>query len=192
MRHNHFLRPNTSIVYADDAKEDLWLLVRMRLPWLVVGLIGGIAVSYFISRFEEALSHNIALAFFLRFIVYMADAVGNQAETIYVRNSARAHANFSVYLAKEIGAGIILGLIFGLAIWIFADVWIGPEIALTVGLAMLANVTIAPVIAILVSQFLLREHRDPALGAAPFTTVLQDFLSIVIYFFIASLILFEF
>ena len=81
-------------IYADDAKEKVGFLLRLRLPWLIIGLVGGTLASFLVSRFEEILSQNISLAFFLPLIVYMSDAVGTQTETIFVRNLAKGKVNF--------------------------------------------------------------------------------------------------
>ena len=183
---------DTKIVYTDDGKDGVSLLVRSRLPWLVVGLLGGLLASFFISRFEDVLSQNISLAFFLPLIVYMSDAVGTQTETIFVRNLSRGSLRFSVYLLKEFFVGILLGIVFGAATGLISYLWIqSQEIALTVGFAMFANVAIAPIVALVVPEILFKERTDPALGGGPFTTIIQDVLSILIYFTVASFLLFR-
>lgn len=178
--------------YADDLTESVGLLIRLRLPWLIVGLIGGFLVSFIISRFEEGLSKNISLAFFLPFIVYMSDAVGTQTENIYIRNLAREKINFWVYLLKEFIQGVILGSFFGLIIGFTANFWLKSEnLALTMGLSMFITMSLAPIVALIVPEILFKEHKDPALGAGPFTTIIQNIISVAIYFAIASFILFK-
>jgi len=133
----------------DDAKEPVGHLLEHRLPWLTLGLLGGMATAVIISKYESVLSGDIRLAFFLPIIVYMSDAVGTQTETIYVRHLAKKGAGISGYLAKEILLGLGLGLIFGVALAIFAYLWLHSiKIAWTVGLAMFINVLIAPVLAL--------------------------------------------
>lgn len=179
-------------ILADDATEGIGLLLRLRFPWLLLGLVGGALASFLVSRFESILSQNIALAFFVPMIVYMSDAVGTQTETIYVRNLAKKQIRLLSYLTKELAIGFLLGIVFGLLIGIFAYLWLNSvETAFTVALAMAVNVTIAPAVALLTASFLHKEHSDPALGAGPFSTVLQDIISLLIYFLIASLILFN-
>ena len=175
----------------DDAKEPVGHLLEHRLPWLTLGLLGGMATAVIISKYESILSRDLRLAFFLPIIVYMSDAVGTQTETIYVRHLAKKGAGLSGYLAKEVLLGLGLGLIFGLALAVFAYLWLHSiKIAWTVGLAMFINVLIAPVLALAIPTILAREHTDPALGAGPFATILQDLISILIYFLIATLIIF--
>lgn len=178
-------------MYADDARERITQLIKLRLPWLVVGLLGGIGASFIVSRFEDIISKNISLAFFVPFIVYMSDAVGTQTETIFVRNMSKGKPHFIIYIVKEFFFGLILGVLFGGATGLFAYIWLhDPKIAWTVGLAMLANVAAAPIIALIIPEILFKEHTDPALGGGPFTTIIQDILSILIYFLIASVIIF--
>lgn len=177
---------------TDDNTESVSLLIRLRLPWLLLGLVGSIAVAFLVSRFEAALARDIHLAFFLPGIVYMSDAIGTQTESIFVRNVAREKINFSMYVVKEFLLGISIGGLFGLMSGGIAYGWLGDSrIALTVGVAMFVTITIAPLVSLLLASLLQREHTDPALGAGPLTTVVQDLLSIFIYFTIASLILLQ-
>lgn len=122
------------IIYADDQKEGVSLLLRLRLPWLLVGLVVAFGASFIVSSYEEIVSQNIALAFFLPAIVYIGDAVGTQTETIYVRNLSKEKVNFSVYLIKEVLLGLSLGVIVGLLMAVFAFYWLGDR-----QLAMLMN-----------------------------------------------------
>lgn len=174
----------------DDAKEKVSLMVKHRLPWLLVGLFGGIAATIFTSRFETLLAENIRLSFFIPVIVYMADALGTQTESVYVRNLGRVKVNFSLYLIKELLLGIVLGLLCGGGIGIFAYAWFQSiETAVAVSTAMFLSMTIAPVIALIVPTVLQKVHKDPAVGAGPFGTVIQDVLSLMIYFLIAGYII---
>src|SRR5574344_1766808 len=72
--------------YADDNYEPIKTLCRLRLPSLIIGLVLGICISFVTSNFEEVLSQNVQVAFFMPFVVYIADAIGTQTETIYSRN----------------------------------------------------------------------------------------------------------
>lgn len=178
------------IVLEDDEKEKVSLLIEHRLPWLVVGLVGGMGLTLVSSRFELLLSKNIGLAYFIPVIVYMADAVGTQTEAVYVRNIGKKGTHFLDYLVKEFLLGLALGALFGAMAGLFAFfIFKSVEISLTVGLAMFATMSTAPIIALIVPTLLKFEHKDPAVGAGPFTTVVQDFISLVCYFVIASLIM---
>lgn len=176
---------------TDDSHEKLSALIKERLPWLLLGLLGGLLATVLVSRFESILSSNISLAFFLPVIVYMSDAIGTQTENIYVRNLSKFKDNFFIYLFKEILVGLTFGLLFGVILGLFAKLWLGSDtIAQTVGVAMFINGALSPVVALTISEFLFKEHKDPALGAGPFTTVVQDLLSILIYLSVAFLVIF--
>lgn len=176
---------------VDDTKEKLASLIEERLPWLVLGLIGGILVTLLVAKFEAIIVKNIALAFFLPVIVYMSDAIGTQTENIYIRNLAKFRDNFFKYIIKELLVGLSFGLIFGILLGFFANIWLkNTQVSLTITLAMLINGTVAPVIALLVPEVLFKEHKDPALGAGPFTTILQNLISLSVYLLVATLIIF--
>ncbi len=176
--------------FEDDTREKIPHIITQRLPWLVVGLMGGMLTTVIISNFEQILSRNIALAFSLPVIVYMSDAIGTQTETVYVRSLSKRIDHFGIYLLKEMLTGICFGLIFGTLIGLFAKIWLGStEVAITVGFAMFVNAMIAPVLALIVPEIMFKRHADPALGAGPFTTIIQDFISLLIYLMVATLII---
>src|SRR3989338_10972474 len=176
---------------TDDTKEKLSRLIEERLPWLILGLTGGIIVTILVSKFEAILSKNISLAFFLPVIVYMSDAIGTQTENIYVRNLSKFRDNFLAYLVKEVLIGLSFGIIFGLLLSFFAKFWVhSDQVALTVGISMLINGTLAPVMALIVPEIIFKEHKDPALGSGPFTTILQNLISLSVYLCVAALIIF--
>lgn len=173
----------------DDSKEKVLLLVEHRLPWLLVGLIGGIITALIASQFEDVLSNNINLTFFIPVIVYMASAVGSQTETIYIRNLGKKSISFWKYLFKETMLGIVLGIFFGLILATVSYMWLQSlDTSITVGLAVLTSVITAPIVALCVSGLLHKEGKDPAVGAGPFMTIIQDMVTLMLYFAIASLI----
>jgi magnesium transporter len=148
------------------------------------------AATIMISRFESIIADNISLAFFLPVIVYMSDAVGTQTETIFVRDLADRRANFYKYLWREILVGLCIGMALGVLLYVVAGVWLGQsDVAAVVGWSMFINVAIAPVTALFVSQMLFKRRVDPALGAGPFSTVVQDMVSLIVYFVVASLVM---
>ncbi|KKR60131.1 hypothetical protein A2615_04960 [Candidatus Curtissbacteria bacterium RIFOXYD1_FULL_41_36] len=175
---------------TDDVHQRTIILARLRLPWLIVGLTGGLAASFLVSKFEDVLAANLYLVFFIPVIVYLSDAVGTQTEVIYVRNLSTFKDNFAKYLAKEILVGGFLGAVLGVLLGLAAFAWLrSVETAITVGFAMFLNTTIAPVIAVVIPEILSKENIDPALGGGPFTTVIQDFVSLLIYFLVATAII---
>src|SRR3989344_5841002 len=82
-------------------------LIEHRIPWLSLGLLGGILATIIVSKYEAILSADVRLAFFIPIIVYLSDAIGTQTETIYVRElSERKKINFFKYILKESFIGL--------------------------------------------------------------------------------------
>ncbi|OGK17092.1 hypothetical protein A2774_01925 [Candidatus Roizmanbacteria bacterium RIFCSPHIGHO2_01_FULL_39_12c] len=178
------------ILLADDDKYPVRTLLLMRVPPLIVGLVLGFVISFATSRFEKVLAEKIEVVFFLPFIVYMASAIGSQTQTIYSRDLTRGKANFITYLFKEMALGLILGTIFGFICFLVVSVWFGAtKLALTVGMSLFVAMGLAPLVALIVTEILELEHQDPAVGAGPIATVIQDTISVIIYGAIASLII---
>ena len=166
-------------------------LIEHRIPWLIVGLLGGLAATIIVSKYEEILSADVRLAFFIPIIVYLSDAVGTQTETIYVRELSERKINFIKYILKESAIGLSLGAISGIILGLFATYWLqSSAIGLTIGLTMLINLTLAPIFAVSVPSILYKRRADPALGSGPVATILQDLVSLLVYFFVASVIMF--
>lgn len=164
--------------------------VRARLPWLMVGLGGGFLAGGVASAFESSLRHEVALAFFLPLVVYMADAVGTQTETVLVRRLAYGDITLWDQLTKElaIGAsiGAIVAVVAGSGLWL----WNGhPTLAIVVGTSLGVTAVVATIMASLLPMGLARLGADPALASGPVATVVQDILSVGIYLMIATTLL---
>jgi magnesium transporter len=178
------------IELEDDTKEPMSLLIEHRLPWLIIGLLGGLCLTFVSAKFEDLLTENIGLAFFIPLIVYMASAVGTQTDTVYIRNLDKKRTHFSIYLVKEFSLGVFLGLVFGTITGSFAYlIFQSTGLALSIGISMAVTMAIAPIVALIVPTVLKRVHKDPAIGTGPFVTVIQDFLSLFIYFSVATMII---
>lgn len=164
--------------------------VRARLPWLMIGLAGGFLAGGVASAFEASLKNEVALAFFLPLVVYMADAVGTQTETVLVRRLAYGEVAVWTQLTREalIGAsiGTIVAVIATVGLWI----WNGHlSLALIVGASLGVTAVVAAVMASLLPLGLVRLGADPALASGPVATVVQDILSVGIYLKIATVLL---
>lgn len=178
------------IQYAEDDTQTVGQLFRLRLMPLVVGLILGVGLSFLVSRFEQVLDKNVSLVFFIPFVVYLSDAIGTQTQSIYTRNLRTSKVDFKKYLVKETMLGLLYGIFFAVIIFAVAMLWLGLyELALTVGLAVFGAVSTAPLIALITTEILQLEHEDPAIGAGPIATVVQDAVSVLIYGLIASAIM---
>jgi magnesium transporter len=162
---------------------------RHRLPWLLVGLAGSVVAAAVMASFEGVLEKNLAVAFFVPGIVYLADAIGTQTETITVRGLSLSHARIGRLLAGEIRTGLLIGGVLGAVT--FAGVWFvmsDVRLALAVALALVVAGGLATTIGLALPCLLERLGRDPAYGSGPLATIIQDVLSLAVYFFTVSLI----
>jgi magnesium transporter len=136
--------------------------------------------------FEEQLEAKVLLAFFVPGVVYMADAVGTQTEALLIRGLA-AGVRVRDVAVRELVTGLALGVIVGAAFLPFAWLaWGDGWTAASVSLALVASCAIATAVAMALPWLFQRLGRDPAFGSGPLATVVQDLLSIAIYFAIAS------
>jgi magnesium transporter len=163
---------------------------RERLPWLLVGLAGSMAAAFVVSRFARVLEAQVAVAFFVPAIVYLADAIGTQTEAIVVRGLSVSHVPLRRLLGGEVRAGLIIGAILAaLAVPAVAAGVGDARLAVAVALSILMAGTLATTIGLLLPWWLSRTGRDPALGSGPLATIVQDVLSLLVYFAVVSLLL---
>lgn len=178
-------------IFANDATESVGLLLKLRLPWLFIGLVLSLGTAFIISHYEEVIAADTRLVFFIPLIIYISDSVGTQTATIYIRNLSHKHAKLNTYIIKELLVGFCLGLFFGVFMGFATHFWLQSyDVAVTVGLAMWASITIATVFSLITADVLNNLDIDPASGVDPLVSVAQDIISITIYFFIASIIIF--
>jgi magnesium transporter len=161
--------------------------VARRLPWLLVGLAMSTGATAVMAGFERALQANIMIAFFIPALVYLTDAIGTQTEAIAVRGLSLRERSLSHILLGEVATGGIIGLALGsiafLGVWLaFSDM----VVALGIGLSLLAAGTLASTIGLLLPWVLSRLGVDPAFGSGPVGTIIQDVLTILVYFAIMT------
>jgi magnesium transporter len=168
------------------AEEAVGRRLWHRLPWLLVGLIGAMASAVLVSAFEDELAANVLVAFFLPGVVYMADAVGTQTETVLIRGMS-AGVTLGPLVGRELVTGGAIGLVVGAAFFPFALVaWGATSVALAVALALVVSCSVATIVAMALPWTFQRLGFDPAFGSGPLATVIQDLLSIVAYLAIAT------
>lgn len=163
---------------------------RDRLPWLLVGLVGSVLATLVMATFERALESHLAIAFFVPGLVYIADAIGTQTEAIAVRGLSLSHARLGPLLGREVRTGLLIGAVLGTLVFVL--VWLGygnVRLASAVAIAVLFAGAAATSIGLVLPWALAHVGSDPALGSGPLATVIQDVLSLLIYFGVVSLLL---
>jgi len=181
-----FNNPITELINASAFDH-----LKRRLPWLIVGLLGGILAASIVSGFNTLIEELVLLAAFLPAIVYIGDAVGAQSQTILIRSLAIDKTmSIKKYISRELIVGSTIGVIIGVFAGIISKVFWGDfTLALIVATSLFLTVLISSVIAIILPLLFQKASIDPAIGSGPIATVLRDILSIVIYFTIASFFL---
>lgn len=155
-----------------------------RLPWLLVGLVAAMGAAAIVGGFESQLESDVALAFFIPGVVYIADAVGTQTEALVVRGLS-VGVRMRAVAARELLTGVVVGSVLGAAAFPLALVWADAGVALAVALTVLAASTVATAIATGLPVVLRHLGGDPAFGSGPLATVVQDLLTLCIYFALA-------
>jgi magnesium transporter len=164
------------------AEEPIRRRLAHRIPWLLIGLVGAMASALIVGAFESKLESNLLIAFFVPAVVYMADAVGTQTETVLIRGLAAGITPLSV-MRRELITGLAMGAMIGSAFLAFAAIgWGDVEIAVAVAIALFASCSIATAVAMVLPAAFQRLGADPAFGSGPLATVVQDLLSIIVYF----------
>ena len=176
-----------------ESTDSILLNTRARLPWLIVGLAGGIASSLVIGNFEAELAQNVQLALFMPLIMAMAGNVGVQSSSIMVQglaNNSITNNKLWGKLGKELAVALINGLVCAALLMGYGFIsGNNKEIMMTVSLALLAVILLAAIIGTVVPLALDRLKIDAALATGPFITTSNDLLGLLMYFLIGNAIL---
>jgi magnesium transporter len=175
----------SSSLARNAAEEPVARRFVHRMPWLLVGLVGAMLSIGIVSAFEERLESNVALAFFIPAVVYIADAVGTQTEALVIRALA-VDVPVRRLVRREAITGLYIGVALAVAIFPYSLLYGDASIAGTVALSMLAASSVATVLAMGLPWLLNRLGSDPAFGSGPVATIAQDLVSILLYFVIAT------
>lgn len=177
-----------------EADDNVWELTRARLPWLILGLFGGLASVFILEDFESLmLDPDIKkLFFFTPLIAAMAGNVGVQSSAIIVQGLANDNVKGSLFnrLLKEVGLSLINGLALGVLVILFGFVMdYKIDFSLTIAISMLSVIIVAALIGTFVPIILDKRGIDPAIATGPFITTSNDIFGIFLFFYIAKLIL---
>ncbi len=181
----------SGILEQVDSSDNITTLTRARLPWLLIGLMGGIMGAEVIGIFD--IKKNIELAFFTPLIAAMGGNVGIQSAAIIVQGLASNSLgmdSLSQRLIKELGVALLNGIICsGLILIITYLIGYTSSISFTVSISLMAVIIFAALFGTFVPLVLDKYKIDPALATGPFITTINDVLGLFIYFMIAKLFL---
>jgi magnesium transporter len=172
-----------------------WENAKVRLPWLFASWMGGIVAASVIGAYEHMLENIIALAAFIPIIIGMGGNIGTQSSTIIVRGMATGRIEIGNELRiffKELRVGLLLGVLYGIMLGIFANfkfIDTDPMLGLVVGLSVFCSMLIAVVVGSFTPLVLRKLDIDPAVATGPFVTTSIDMLGVLFYFVIAGLLL---
>jgi magnesium transporter len=182
----------TGISEPMDSSASIWRISAARLPWLVVGMLGGILGAKVISGFEGDITAIPALAFFIPLITATGGNVGVQSSAIVVQSLARGDKDFGKILPKlmkESAVGMVNGILLASLIFGIAYVFESAKFGLVVSISLFTVIVFAATIGTLIPLILNRYKIDPALATGPFITTLNDVTGLFIYFTIGMILL---
>lgn len=175
-----------------ESNASVWRISRARLPWLLIGMLGGTLGAQVISTYEGSIGKIPALAFFIPLITAMGGNVGVQSSAIVVQSLAKGNQFNSVFsrLRKEATVGLLNGLICSIFIFGIATVFENSTLGMVVSLSLFVVIVFAAIMGSFIPLILNKYKIDPALATGPFVTTLNDVLGLFIYFSV-GMILYE-
>ncbi len=175
-----------------EADDSIWELTRARLPWLILGLLGGLGAAGIMGSFETIIQDYTIILYFTPLIAAMAGNVGVQSSAIIVQGLANDDIKGSISdrLIKEMLLAILNGVILAIILFVFTWLWKNDlQISLAISVSLVAVIVVAGIIGTFIPLFLEKRGIDPAIATGPFITTSNDIFGILIYFWIAKLIL---
>jgi magnesium transporter len=175
-----------------EADDSIWILTRARLPWLFLGLVGGVGAAAIMGGFEEMISRHAILFFFTPLIAAMAGNGGVQSSAIIVQGLANddLKGSISQRLLKEMSLAALNGIILSVVLLLFTWLWKGNlPTSIAISISLIAVIIVAGIIGTFIPLFLHKRGIDPAIATGPFITTSNDIFGILIYFWIAKLVL---
>lgn len=175
-----------------DSDDSILQLTRARLPWLFLGLIGGVGAFLIMEGFQGVFSKYASLFFFTPLIAAMAGNVGVQSSAIIVQGLANddVKGSINLRLLKEMVLAALNGFVLALFLFFFVWAYEGKvDTALAISVSLVAVIIIAGLIGTFIPLFLDKRGIDPAIATGPFITTSNDIFGILIYFLIAKTIL---
>ncbi|MDP8238989.1 MAG: magnesium transporter [Candidatus Hatepunaea meridiana] len=180
-------------VEFDPGERSVFRNLKHRLPWLMLGLLGGLIAARMIAYFEPQLSSITALIFYLPLVAAMGGNAGIQTSSLMVRGFATGEISdfaMSARIFGELGVAFLSGLCC--SVILFSITWFWQQniiLALVVSLSVMAVIFLAAIVGVLIPLVLKKYGLDPALATGPFITTANDIFGLLIYLGIALLFL---
>lgn len=175
-----------------ESTSSVWKISRARLPWLLIGMFGGILGAQVISGFEAEITSVPALAFFIPLITAMGGNVGVQSSAIVVQSLAKGNdiffGNILKKISKEALVALVNGLFLAILIYGIGMAFENTTLAIVVSLSLFTVIIFAAIFGTLIPLILDKYNIDPALATGPFVTTLNDVFGLFIYFSIGMLL----
>ncbi|WP_223034884.1 magnesium transporter [Hanstruepera marina] len=175
-----------------EADDSILELTKARLPWLVLGLFGGLGSVFIMKDYEHIMSTVPSLFFYTPLIAAMAGNVGVQSSAIIVQGLANDNVKGSLLnrLLKEIGLSLINGLALAVLVMLFGFI-IGQDTteSFAIAVSMMSVIVVAALVGTFVPIVLDKRGIDPAIATGPFITTSNDILGIYLFFVLAGLII---
>nr|WP_177165305.1 magnesium transporter [Bizionia paragorgiae] len=176
-----------------EADDSIWKLTKARLPWLLIGVFGGLGAASIIEYFNEAMGSFIVLLSFVPLIQATAGNVGVQSSAIVVQGLANDSVDDNIFkrLLKEFFLAIVNGFAIAIVALVITHFIFGTPyiVSITIGIALISVIIMAAIIGTFIPFFLDKRGIDPAVATGPFITTSNDVFGILTYFLIAKLIL---
>jgi len=175
-----------------ESSDSVWLLTRARLPWLLIGLLGGIMGARVIQTYEGQIQIHPEMAFFIPLIAAMAGNVGVQSSAIVVQGLANKSLGLDGIwkkLFKELLVGLINGVVLGFLIFSFISLFFSNSstLSIIVSVSLLSVIVFAAIFGTVVPLVLNKYKIDPALATGPFITTVNDVFGLFLYLYIGYL-----
>lgn len=174
-----------------ESTSSVWHISRARLPWLLIGMLGGIFAANVISKFTGEISDIPTLALFIPLITAMGGNVGVQSSAIVVQALAKGNGQFDNIarkVAKETSVGLLNGAFLASIIYGIATFYGNTTLGFVVSISLFVVIVFAGIFGTLIPLILNKYKIDPALATGPFVTTLNDVLGLFIYFSVGALL----
>lgn len=173
------------VLDQEIAEESALKISRARLPWLLLGLLGGLVSAIVINHFHASIEKVLALSFFIPVIMAMGGNTGIQASTVVIRGLATGDISIirlGRRLLTELWVALINGILCGILLGLVVSFWLSDfPLGIGVGVSLITVILFSGSFGAFIPLFLKKFNIDPALAAGPFITTSNDILGLLIY-----------